>query len=137
MTWSIVARDPETGPFGIAVATRLFAVGAVCPWTEAKVGALATQGLVNPSLGPCGLALLREGYPAPDALDMLMRGDPGQGTRQVHVIDAKGQVAAYTGAYCVGWAGQREGKAVSVAGNMLVGPTVSEGPCTRHRAPAT
>ena len=70
MTWSIVARDPETGLFGVAVATRLFAAGALCPWTEAKVGALATQALVNPSLGPCGLALLREGYPAPAALDL-------------------------------------------------------------------
>ena len=77
MTWSIVARDPETGFFGVAVATRMFAVGALCPWTEAKVGALVSQALVNPSLGPCGLALLREGYPAPDALEVLMRSDPG------------------------------------------------------------
>ncbi len=126
MTWSIVARDPEMGLFGVAIATRLFAVGALCPWTEAKVGAGATQGLVSLVLGPHGLALLREGYPAPAALGVLMRGDPGQANRQVHMIDAKGQVAAYTGAYCVGWAGQREGKAVSVAGNMLVGPAVVE-----------
>ncbi len=94
MTWSIVARDPETGYFGIAVATRFFAVGALCPWTEAKVGAISTQALVNPSLGPHGLALLREGYPAPAALDVLMRGDPGQATRQVHLIDAQGRSAA-------------------------------------------
>ncbi len=126
MTWSIVARDPETGFFGIAVATRVFAVGALCPWAEAKVGALASQALVNPSLGPQGLALLREGYPALTALKVLMRGDPGQATRQVHMIDAKGQVAAYTGAYCIDWAGQREGAAISVAGNLLVGPAVIE-----------
>ncbi len=126
MTWSIVARDPEMGLFGVAIATRLFAVGALCPWTEAKVGALATQALVNPVLGPRGLVLLREAASARAALDMLMRSDPGQATRQVHVIDAKGQVAAHTGAYCIGWAGQREGKAVSVAGNMLVGPAVVE-----------
>ena len=66
MTWSIVARDPETEFFGIAVATRLFAVGALCPWTEAKVGAISTQATMNPTLWPRGLALLREGVPAPD-----------------------------------------------------------------------
>ena len=126
MTWSIVARDPETGFFGIAVATRVLAVGALCPWTEAKVGALASQALINPSLGPCGLTLLCEGYPAPAALKVLMRSDPGRATRQVHMIDAKGQIAAYTGAYCIDWAGQRESEAISVAGNMLVGPTVIE-----------
>ncbi len=134
MTWSIVARDPETGFFGVAVATRLFAVGAICPWTEAKVGAISTQALVNPSLGPHGLALLREGYPAPAALDVLMRGDPARAIRQVHLIDAKGQTAAYTGAYCIDWAGQREGEAVSVAGNILVGPAVIEDTLAAYRA---
>ena len=134
MTWSIVARDPETGFFGIAVATRLFAVGALCPWTEAKVGAIASQALVNPSLGPHGLALLREGYPAPAALDVLMRGDEGRAIRQVHLIDAAGQSAAYTGAYCIDWAGQRAGEAVSVAGNMLVGPAVIEDTLATYRA---
>ncbi len=67
MTWSIVARDPETGYFGIAIATRFFAVGALSPWTEAKLGALSTQATMNPLLGPRGLALLREGNPAPAA----------------------------------------------------------------------
>ncbi len=67
MTWSIVARDPETGYFGIAIATRFFAVGALCPWTEAKIGALSTQATMNPLLGPRGLALMREGNPAPAA----------------------------------------------------------------------
>ena len=134
MTWSIVARDPETGYFAVAIATRFFAAGALCPWTEAKVGAISTQALVSPSLGPHGLALLREGYPAPAALDVLMRADPGQATRQVHVIDAKGQTAAYTGAYCIDWAGQREGEAVSVAGNMLVGPAVVKDTLATYRA---
>lgn len=126
MTWSIVARDPETGFFGVAVATRMFAVGALCPWTGAKAGALASQALINPFLGPRGLALLREGYPALAALKVLMRADPGQATRQVHMIDTEGQIASHTGAYCIGWAGQREGEAVSVAGNMLVSPVVIE-----------
>ncbi len=89
---------------------------------------------MNPSLGPHGLALLREGYPAPAALDVLMRADPGQATRQVHMIDAKGQTAAYTGAYCIDWAGQREGEAVSVAGNILVGPAVIEDTLAAYRA---
>ncbi len=134
MTWSIVARDPETGFFGIAVATRLFAVGAICPWTEAKVGAISAQALVNPSLGPHGLAFLREGAPAPAALEILMRGDEGRAIRQVHLIDAAGQSAAYTGAYCIDWAGQRAGEAVSVAGNMLVGPAVVKDTLATYRA---
>ncbi|MCH8113831.1 MAG: DUF1028 domain-containing protein, partial [Proteobacteria bacterium] len=134
MTWSIVARDPETGYFGIAVATRFFAVGALCPWTEAKVGAISTQALVNPALGPRGLALLREGAPAPAALNALMRGDEGRAFRQVHLIDAKGQTAAYTGADCIDWAGRREGEAVSVAGNMLAGPAVVEDTLASYRA---
>ncbi len=126
MTWSIIARDPETGYFGIALATRCFAVGALCPWTEAKVGAVATQAALNPMLGSRGLALLREGTPASAALDILMRGDEGRATRQVHLIDTQGRSAAYTGSDCIDWAGQRAGAAVSVAGNMLAGPAVIE-----------
>ena len=136
MTWSIVARDPETGYFGVAIATRFFAVGALCPWTEARVGAISTQATMNPTLGPRGLALLREGAPAPAALDMLMRADEGRAIRQVHLIDAQGRSAAYTGADCIDWAGQRAGEAVSVAGNMLAGPAVIEETLAAYRAKA-
>ncbi len=121
MTWSIVARDPETDYFGIAIATRFFAVGALCPWTEAKAGAISTQATMNPTLGPRGLALLREGTTAPAALEILMRGDEGRAIRQVHLIDTHGRSAAYTGADCIDWAGRGAGAAVSVAGNMLAG----------------
>ncbi len=134
MTWSIVARDPETGFFGVAVATRLFAAGAVCPWAEAKVGGIATQGLVNRSLGPYTLAVLCKMASARAALDELIRIDPDRAVRQVHVIDEAGQVAAHTGARCNGWAGQREGEAVSVAGNMLAGAAVVEDTLATYRA---
>ncbi len=134
MTWSIVARDPETGYFGIAIATRFFAVGALCPWTEAKLGALSTQATMNPTLGPRGLALLREGNPAPAALEMLMRADEGRAIRQVHLIDAEGRSAAYTGAECIDWAGQRAGEVVSVAGNMLAGAAVIDETLAAYRA---
>ncbi len=134
MTWSIVARDPETGYFGIAIATRFFAVGALCPWTEAKIGVLSTQATMNPLLGPRGLALLREGNPAPVALEMLMRTDEGRAIRQVHLIDAEGRCAAYTGAECIDWAGQRADAGISVAGNMLVGAAVVEETLDAYRA---
>jgi uncharacterized Ntn-hydrolase superfamily protein len=124
MTWSIVARDPGTGLLGIAIASRFFAVGAVCPRTEAKVGAISTQALVNPTLGTYGLALLRDGIPAPAALDMMIGADDGRAARQVHLIDTAGRTAAYTGEECVGWAGHRTREGASVAGNMLAGAAV-------------
>lgn len=126
MTWSIVARDPETGFYGIAIASRFFAVGAICPWTEAKVGAISTQALVNPTLGAYGLALLRDGIPATATLEMMMAADQGRAARQVHLMDATGRTAAYTGADCVDWAGHRTGQGASVAGNMLAGAAVVE-----------
>ncbi len=134
MTWSIVARDPETGYFGIAIATRFFAVGALRPWTEATLGALSPPANRNPTLGPRGLALLREGAPAPAALEILMRGDQGRAIRQVHLIDTQGQSAAYTGTGCIDWAGQRAGAAVSLAGNMLAGPAVIEETLAAYQA---
>jgi uncharacterized Ntn-hydrolase superfamily protein len=134
MTWSIVTRDPETGFFGIAIATRFFAVGALCPWTEGKVGPISTQATMNPLLGPRGLALMREGCPAPAALDMLMSADEGRAIRQVHLIDAEGRSAAFTGADCVDWNGQCADEAVSVAGNMLAGAAVIEETLAAYRA---
>src|SRR5512137_2065145 len=105
MTWSIVARDPATGAYGIAVATRFFAVGALCPHGDGGVGALATQALINPTFGPRGLRLLREGVPAPVIIETLLANDQGRESRQIHVLDAAGRNAAHTGRDCVGWCG--------------------------------
>jgi uncharacterized Ntn-hydrolase superfamily protein len=124
MTWSIVARDPATGAFGVAVATRFFAVGALCAHADGGVGALATQALVNPTYGPRGLRLLREGVPAQAVVEVLAGGDDGRAARQLHVQDARGAIAAYTGAECVPWCGHVVRDGFSVAGNMLAGPEV-------------
>lgn len=124
MTWSIIALDPETGFAGIAIATRFFAVGAVCPYTAAGAGAISTQALVNPTLGPRGLALMRDGYAAPAVLDMLLCPDQGRAQRQVHLLDRNGRGAAHTGADCIDWAGHVVADGVSIAGNMLAGKEV-------------
>jgi len=124
MTWSLVARDPATGAFGVAVATRFFAVGALCPHADGGVGALATQALINPTFGPRGLRLLREGLTAHQVLDALVASDPGAATRQLHLQDARGGLAAHTGAGCVPWCGHLLREGYSVAGNMLAGPQV-------------
>src|SRR5882757_7434907 len=124
MTWSIIARDSATGHFGIAVATRFFAVGARVPYIAAGVGAVATQALVNPYYGIDGLKLLREGKSPRDAIEMLKAADGGHASRQLHVMDAAGRIASYTGADCVDWCGHVEGKGFSIAGNMLAGASV-------------
>ena len=124
MTWSIVARDPATGAFGIAVATRFFAVGALTPHADGGVGALATQALINPTFGPRGLRLLREGVPAAQVVAILTAADPGRSHRQLHVQDAVGRIGVHTGADCVGWCGHVVGDGFSVAGNMLTGARV-------------
>lgn len=124
MTWSIVALDSDTGFHGIAIATRFFAVGAVCPHTAPGAGAVSTQALVNPTLGPRGLALMRDGYPATAVLDMLVLPDEGRAQRQVHLLDRDGRGAAHTGNDCVDWAGHVVADRVSVAGNMLAGEAV-------------
>ena len=92
MTWSIIARDPASGAFGVAIATRFFAVGALCPHAESGVGALSTQALVNPHYGAQGLKLLREGLPAEAVVRRLVAPDEGREQRQLHVIDAAGRV---------------------------------------------
>ena len=124
MTWSIIARHPETGAFGIAVATRFFAVGALCPHALGGVGALATQALINPTYGPRGLRMLREGTPARTVVEVLIASDDGRATRQLHVQDAAGTIAAHTGDACVPWCGHTIRSGFSVAGNMLTGPQV-------------
>ena len=126
MTWSIIARDSSTGQFGIAVATRFFAVGARVPHIAAGVGAIATQALVNPYFGIDGLTLLRAGKSPRQTIDLLTAGDSGHAARQVHIMDASGIVAAYTGAECIDYCGHIEGPGFSVAGNMLADARVLE-----------
>jgi uncharacterized Ntn-hydrolase superfamily protein len=124
MTWSIIARDPASGAFGVAIATRFFAVGALCPHAESGVGALSTQALVNPHYGAQGLKLLREGLPADAVVRRLIAPDEGREQRQLHVIDAAGRVGQHTGKNCIDWCGAIAGDRFSVAGNMLAGPAV-------------
>lgn len=124
MTWSIIARDSRSGAFGVAIATRFFAVGALCPHVEGGVGALSTQALVNPRYGRQGLELLRGGMPAPEVVKRLVRPDEGREHRQLHAIDAQGRIGQFSGAKCIDWCGTIAGEGYSVAGNMLAGPRV-------------
>jgi len=124
MTWSIIARDEVTGQFGIAVATRFFAVGARVPHISAGIGGIATQALVNPYYGIDGLKLLREGRAPRDIIETLIAADSGHQSRQLHIMDAGGRIAAFTGRDCVDWCGHVEGEGFSIAGNMLAGPGV-------------
>jgi uncharacterized Ntn-hydrolase superfamily protein len=123
MTWSIIARD-ASGAFGVAIATRFFAVGALCPHAQSGVGALSTQALVNPYYGRQGLDLLRAGVAAAEVVNRLIAPDEGREHRQLHVIDSAGRIAQHTGAQCVDWAGAVAGENFSVAGNMLANEQV-------------
>jgi uncharacterized Ntn-hydrolase superfamily protein len=123
VTWSIVARD-SSGALGVAVASRFFAVGALCPYVRGAVGAVATQALVNPLYAEPALdAMARADDPA-TIVRALTDADAGRDHRQLHLIDAQGRSAAFTGAACIDWCGHRRGAAYSVAGNMLAGPGV-------------
>jgi uncharacterized Ntn-hydrolase superfamily protein len=124
MTWSIVARDPKTGHLGIAVASRFFAVGGTVPHIKGRVGAIATQAFVSPLYGTDGLKLLDEGSQPDEIIATLTARDDGYRQRQMHLIDADGRNAAFTGEKCVDWAGHLVDENVSVAGNMLVGQEV-------------
>ncbi len=136
MTWSIIARDKRTGAFGVAISTRFFAVGALCPHASGGVGALATQALVNPTFGPRGLRLLADGIAAPDAVARLIADDAGRNHRQLHMIDAAGRIGVHTGAECVDWCGHVVREGFSVAGNMLAGPARrrTNGGCLRRQS---
>ena len=123
-TYSIVARDPETGEMGVAVQSHWFSVGAVVPWAEAGVGAVATQSFVEASYGPLGLELMKRGRSAQQALDALISTDPNADVRQVAMVDARGNVAAYTGAHCISAAGHRTGAQFSVQANLMEKETV-------------
>ena len=127
-TFSIVAIDPQNGDVGVAVASRYFSVGSVVPWAMANVGAVATQANVNVGYGQQAIDLLRQGMSAQQVLQKLQEEDkfPGKDGRQTAIVDAKGNIAAYTGPNAPKWAGDRQGKSWSAQGNILVGPQVPE-----------
>jgi uncharacterized Ntn-hydrolase superfamily protein len=119
MTYSIVARDPATGRFGIAVQSHYLGVGPVVPWLEAGVGAVATQASVNVSLGPLGLELLRAGRSADEVVAALVASDDRPQVRQLGVVDAQGRAAAHTGAECIPACGHLVRDGFTVQGNLL------------------
>ena len=124
MTWSIIARDSVSGQIGIAVATRFFAVGARVPHIAAGIGGVATQALVNPYYGIDGVTMLREGKSPEAIVTALLASDDGRESRQLHILDAHGRIAAHTGKNCVDWCGHVKGDGFSIAGNMLAGAAV-------------
>ncbi|MHB8377409.1 MAG: DUF1028 domain-containing protein, partial [Dehalococcoidia bacterium] len=124
MTFSIIARDPKSASFGIAVCTAVPCVGALVPHAKSGVGAVATQSYVNVDLGRDGLKLLELGMSPRSALEGLLADDPGAALRQVAAIDVLGRTFAYSGKDCVEWFGSREGTDYSVQGNMLAGQAV-------------
>jgi uncharacterized Ntn-hydrolase superfamily protein len=126
-TYSIVARDPDTGQLGVAVQTHQMCVGTVVPWLLPGIGAVATQSLVNISFGPIALTMLREGVAAPHIIDALVASDKDAHRRQVAVVDAKGTVGAWTGSGCIPEASHHIGEGYSVQANMMTRPTVVSG----------
>jgi uncharacterized Ntn-hydrolase superfamily protein len=123
-TFSIVARDPQTGQMGVAVQSHWFSTGSIVTWAEAGVGAIATQSMVEVSYGPKGLDALRAGVSPVDALDELLKADEGREVRQVAMIDATGKVAVHTGSRCIAEAGHVQGDQFSVQANMMLKDTV-------------
>jgi uncharacterized Ntn-hydrolase superfamily protein len=125
-TYSIVAYDAAAGEWGVAVQSKFIAVGAVVPWAQAGVGAVATQALGNTRYGPEGLAMFKQGMTAQQVVGELTGADPMRDRRQVGVVDAAGRAATYTGAQCMEWAGGKTGMNFAVQGNILAGPGVIE-----------
>ena len=129
MTWSILALD-DSGALGVAIASRFFAVGALCLHGRGGVGVLSTQALVNPLYGPRGIDAMARGDDPSSIVAALTAADPGQASRQLHMLDANGRVGAHTGGGCVDWCGHICGRSAgdrwSVAGNMLAGSSVIE-----------
>src|SRR5579859_3499823 len=125
MTYSIVARDKDTGELGVAVQSHYFQVGPVVPWARSGIGAVATQSQVNVSFGPLGLELLQAGHTAEQALKALLAGDPGAESRQVAIVDSSGNVAAHTGAKCIG-------AAFSCQANLMEKDTVWDAMCSAY-----
>ncbi len=125
-TFSIVARDPATGDFGVAVASKYLAVGAGVPAARARIGAVATQADVNLAWGAEGLALLATGATADEALARLVAADTEPAGRQAGIVDRFGNAATYTGPRCMDWAGGTTGDGFACQGNILAGPEVVE-----------
>ena len=123
-TYPIVARDPATGEMGVAVQSHYFQVGPIVPWAESGVGAVATQSLVLVDYGPNGLAMMRAGKTAKEALDSLVAADAHNEGRQVAMVDAKGNVATYTGKNCIPFAGHKAGNQYSCQANLMENATV-------------
>ncbi len=123
-TYSIVARDAETGEMGVAVQSHWFSVGSIVTWAEAGVGAIATQSFVNPAYGPRGLDLMKSGLSAEQALKALLLVDEGRSVRQIAFVDVNGEVAAHTGAKCIEAAGHHVGDGYSVQANMMLNDKV-------------
>ena len=123
MTWSLLARETD-GTFGVAIASKFFAVGALCVHTQRGVGAVSTQALMNPLLGPLGLKLMQSGSSSQQVIHDLLQTDAGSAQRQVHVLPLHGEAAAHTGESCIAWCGHVSGQDFSIAGNMLAGPQV-------------
>jgi len=123
-TFSIVASDPKTRNLGVAVQSRYFSVGTAVPWARAGVGAVATQSFVNVSYGPRGLNLLKKGLTVNEVVEKLTRKDKGRDFRQLGIIDAEGNAAAYTGAKCLEWAGSKTEKNYAAQGNILASQEV-------------
>jgi uncharacterized Ntn-hydrolase superfamily protein len=119
-TYSIAACDLEAGQWGVATQSKFLAVGSVVPWAEPRVGAIATQAYANPRYGSEGLALLREGRTAEEAVDRLTSADEGRDHRQLGVVDGEGRSASFTGEECLDWAGGRTGPCYAAQGNILV-----------------
>jgi uncharacterized Ntn-hydrolase superfamily protein len=137
MTWSIVAHDPATGAFAVAVTTCNLAVGASCPFVRAGIGAVSTQSITNRYLGPAILDGMARGLAPADAIEGALAGDDGRHLRQVHAVDRHGRSAAWTGQNCVEWCGHQTRAHVSVAGNMLAGEAVVADTLQEYEAGAT
>jgi uncharacterized Ntn-hydrolase superfamily protein len=120
-TYSIAACDLDAAQWGVAVQSKFLSVGSVVPWAEPEVGAIATQAYANPRYGPDGLALLREGSTAAEAVERLVAADDGRDERQLGIVDAHGGSASWTGPECHAWAGHRNGPCYAAQGNILVG----------------
>ena len=124
MTYSIVARDPDTGELGVAVQSHWFSVGSIVTWARPGIGAVATQANAEVSYGPRALSLLAQGVAAPDALERLVAVDPGGHSRQVAVVDTAGRVGVHTGPSCIAYAGHVTGDGVSCQANIMVSERV-------------
>lgn len=123
-TYSIVARDPETGEMGVAVQSHWFSVGSIVSWGEAGVGVVATQSFVNPGFGPNGLELLKSGITAEQVVDKLIEEDEGRDVRQLAILDVNGKVKSYTGKNCIPGAGNIVGENYSVQANLMLNDKV-------------